>query len=83
MWLGKFKSAAVVEALLDLLEDPDNNVRTVAAISLAKTGTDSKRAIDKLLSILDDEDRLVRESGCLALGHLKAQKAVRQLVHLW
>ena len=29
---------AVIEALLDLLKDPDNNVRAVAAISLARTG---------------------------------------------
>ena len=36
--VGKFCSVAVVEALLDLLSDTDNNVRAVAAISLARTG---------------------------------------------
>ncbi len=35
------------------------------------------------MKCLNDKDRLVRESGCLALGHLKCEKAVPQLVQLW
>ena len=80
---GHMRSKAVIEALIDLLEDHDNNVRTVAALSLAKTGEDSPKVIDKLLMCLESEDRLVRESGCLALGHLQAKKAVPKLIHLW
>ena len=32
--LGKFQSPAVVDALLKLLDDPDPNIRAIAAISL-------------------------------------------------
>ena len=42
---GKFHSNTVIEALTDLLSDPEANVRTVAAISLAKTGANSPSII--------------------------------------
>ena len=80
---GKFRSRAVVEALLDLLVDRENNVRAVAAISLAKAGGENKRVVPALIKRLSDKDRLVRESACLALAHLKAQAAVQKLVQLW
>lgn len=35
------------------------------------------------MSCLDHPDRLVRESGCLALGRLKSQKSVPKLVQKW
>ena len=41
---GKFRSAAVVGALLTLLQDTDNNVRAVAAISLARSGQSTVHA---------------------------------------
>jgi HEAT repeat protein len=68
---------------MDLLADKDNNVRAVAAISLARTGAKSDAVVKRLMKTLDDKDRLVRESGCLALGHLKAQAAVTKIVHIW
>ena len=37
----------------------------------------------QLMKCLNDKDRLVRESGCLALGHMKSQQAVPKLVQLW
>ena len=37
----------------------------------------------QLMKSLNDKDRLVREAGCLALGHLKSQQAVPKLVQLW
>ena len=80
---AKFRSRAVVEALIDLLSDNDNNVRTVAAISLARTGAREPRVIRALLKTLSSKDRLVRESGCLSLGHLKVEEAVPKIVHLW
>lgn len=80
---GKFNSPAVVEALKDLLSDKDNNVRSVAAISLARTGAKSDDVIKSLIKCLNEKDRLVRESACLALGHLRAEAAVNKLVHLW
>ena len=42
--IGKFRSAAVVGALLTLLQDTDNNVRAVAAISLARSGQSTVHA---------------------------------------
>ena len=70
-------------ALLDLLKDKDNNVKTVAAISLARTGVAKREVKVALIRCLSDKDRLVRESACLALGHLKAEQAVNKLVQLW
>lgn len=68
---GKFRSNMVIEALLDLLNDPDPNIRAVALVSLARTGHNSDRTIRRICATLEDPDRLVRESACLALGRLK------------
>ncbi|XP_035690300.1 uncharacterized protein LOC118425519 isoform X3 [Branchiostoma floridae] len=82
--LAKYRSKAVVDALLDLLNDTDPNVRAVAAVTLAKSGNaEDQEVIKRLLKTLQDKDRLVRESGCIALGYLRAKEAVPQLVHLW
>ncbi|KAI0230421.1 hypothetical protein LSAT2_019216 [Lamellibrachia satsuma] len=81
--LGKYRSPAVIAALVDLLKDKDNNVKTVAAISLARTGVAKREVKAALIRCLSDKDRLVRESACLALGHLKVETAVKKLVQLW
>ncbi|XP_022338280.2 uncharacterized protein LOC111133865 isoform X1 [Crassostrea virginica] len=81
--LGKYKSATVVEALLDLLTDKDVNIQAVAIISLARTGSNDVTTIVNLKKCLKSKDRVVREAACLALGHIKAAQAVEQLVHLW
>ncbi|XP_064619973.1 uncharacterized protein LOC135483234 [Lineus longissimus] len=85
--LEKYKSPAVVEALMDLLDDDDFNVCAVAAITLSKMHCKSNitrlRIVDRIINILNSSDRLVRETGCLALGRLKATKAVPKLVTLW
>ena len=73
-----------MEALLDLCNDPDENVRAVAALSLARVADPSnKYAIKRMMHLLKDKDRLVREGGCLALGHIKASEAASELVNLW
>ncbi|XP_046556849.1 LOW QUALITY PROTEIN: uncharacterized protein LOC124266076 [Haliotis rubra] len=81
--LGRFRSLAVIDALRDLLTDTDANVRAVAAVSLARTEANDSQTVKHLLKILNDKDRLVREAGCLALGHLQAQSAVKKLLHMW
>ncbi|KAL8576103.1 hypothetical protein ACOMHN_001453 [Nucella lapillus] len=81
--LGKFRSAAVIDALRDLLTDPDANVRAVATVSLSRTNANDPVTIRHILRTLSDKDRLVREAGCLALGHLKARQAISKLSHLW
>lgn len=68
---------------MNLLDDPDANIRAVAAISLARTEVSNDRIVNKLIASLKDGDRLVRESGCLALGHMKAVKAVPAVVARW
>ncbi|XP_070204479.1 uncharacterized protein [Littorina saxatilis] len=81
--LGKFRSAAVIDALRDLLSDPDANVRAVASVSLARTEANDPVTLKFLSKTLNDKDRLVREAGCLALGHLRAKQTVAKLLHLW
>ncbi|XP_061197568.1 uncharacterized protein LOC133205720 [Saccostrea echinata] len=81
--LGKYKSATVIEALLDLLTDNDVNIQAVAIISLARTGSNDIKTIVNLKKCLKSKDRVVREAACLALGHVKATQAVEALVNLW
>ena len=83
--LGKFKSPAVQEALLDLLKDPDPNVRSVAALSVARVSLegDEFKIATRVARLLKDRDRLVRESACVALGRMKAENKVPDLVNVW
>ncbi|XP_060063774.1 uncharacterized protein LOC132544218 [Ylistrum balloti] len=81
--LGQFQSPRVIESLRDLLYNEDPNVRAVASVSLAKTGNSEKLTIKRLMKALNDKDRLVREAGCLALGHIKAKEAIPALLRLW
>ena len=73
----------MIDALTDLLDDADSNARAVAAISLARTGICNPIIVTRLLRLLTDEDRLVRESACLTLGRLKVEEAVPKLVKIW
>ena len=80
---AQFQNPAVVDALIQLLNDEDPNVRAVAAISLGRTGNDSDVVVDHLIALLGDKDRIVRQGACLSLGHLKAEKAVPHIGHVW
>ena len=42
-----------------------------------------RRISDKLIRLLEDEDRVVRESACLSLAHMKCTQAVPNIVDLW
>ena len=85
--LSKFKSTAVQEALLDLLKDPDANVRSIAALSLAKVNLGYKgqglSPTARVAKLLKDTDRLVRESACVALGRMKAEDQTNKLITVW
>ena len=99
--LVKFKSAAVFDALMELLEDADPNARAIAAISVAKIcGEDapaggltpsplpaglSREEVDEALLnlLLTDQDRLVRESVCIAFAYRKNKRMSSHLVHVW
>ena len=58
-------------------------MRAVAAVSLARTNANDARTVQHIMKCLQDGDRLVREAGCLALGHLKAKVAVKKILNMW
>ena len=68
---------------VDLLSSSDDNVRTVAAIALGHAGVKDQRIVTELCKCLKAEDRLVRAGACLALGLLKSDAGVDQLLHMW
>lgn len=55
--VGKYRSPAVIDALLDLMQDPDTNVVTVAAISLARIEISRPDIIKALMKCLQSPDR--------------------------
>ncbi|XP_064619975.1 uncharacterized protein LOC135483236 [Lineus longissimus] len=81
--LGKFRTPSVITTLMELLEDAEPNMRAVAALALGRSGKKTKKVVDHLLKSLEDEDRLVRESVCLSLGSLKAERAVQPVLDRW
>ncbi len=81
--VAAFQNPAVVEALMNLLDDEDPNVRAVAAISLGRTGITDETVIDRLIELLKDQDRIVRQSACLSLGTMKAVKAIPHIGNIW
>ncbi|XP_005103448.1 uncharacterized protein LOC101857264 [Aplysia californica] len=81
--LGQYSFPAIVSGLSDMLKDDDPNIRAVAAIALAHAGKQRPSTVDKLLGLMEDEDRLVRESACLSLGFLRSTKAVPYIVDRW
>ncbi|XP_064612127.1 uncharacterized protein LOC135476138 [Liolophura sinensis] len=81
--LGKFSTPAVVARLLEMMSDQDPNIRAVTAIALARSNARSKKSLSKLMKALEDEDRLVRESACFALGFLQAASAVEAIADRW
>ena len=47
------------------------------------SGKKSKKIEDKLLRMLQDEDRVVREMACLSLARLKCHRAIPAIVDKW
>ena len=80
---GRFQTPSVICSLCDLTADQDPNIRAVAAIGLGKAGQATKRVQDSLLKLLSDEDRLVRQSACLAEALMKETKAVQKISDIW
>jgi HEAT repeat protein len=60
-----------VPYLINALENPDEDVRWKAAISLGEIG--DRRAIDPLIRLLGDEDRFVRSRAAYAIGIMGEQ----------
>lgn len=68
---------------MKLLDDQDPNVRAVAAISLGRTGVSDDHVVEKLIAMLKDSDRIVRQSVCLSLGTMKAKAAISHIGNIW
>ncbi|XP_025089719.1 uncharacterized protein LOC112561431 [Pomacea canaliculata] len=81
--VDKFCSPGVVDGLRDLLSDPEYSTRAAAAISLARVKADDLLTMSHIVRMLSDEDRLIREVGCLALGRLKSRLALKKLMYMW
>lgn len=70
------KNAAV--ALANLVDNPAENLRVEAAISVAHLG--EPRAVQPLIRLVSDTDPNLRELGIWALGGVGGEKAVSTLV---
>ncbi|KAK2158388.1 hypothetical protein LSH36_171g02047 [Paralvinella palmiformis] len=82
--LGSFQTPSVLTLLFDLVDhSEDPNVRALASLALAKAGKKSQHIENRLIRLLKDEDRLVRESACLSLAHIKCTRAVTDILELW
>lgn len=82
--LGSFSSPAVIHFLEDMLHESDSNIRAVATIALARAGKGKRLdTIEKISPMLQDDDRLVRESAVLSLGKLKAENCVKAIIDRW
>jgi HEAT repeat protein len=75
-------AAPAVPQVIDLLRDPDPNVRDQACLALGHVGPDAKAAVPHLQKLLDDPD--LRASAIRTLGQIgpDARAAVPQLVAL-
>jgi HEAT repeat protein len=67
-FLGEIRS--VLAELLQLLQNPDSEVRYRAAFALGKLGNCSDAVVDSLLKLLENPNELERSSAAEALGRL-------------
>ena len=52
-------------------------------MSASNPGKDKSSTVDDILTLIEDEDRLVRESACLSLAYLCSTRAVPYIVDRW
>lgn len=73
------ESPAVVDALIDALDDDDEMLRQFTATSLAELGGDLVE--DRLLAVVTDDDRdsEVRAQACFAIGKVGGEESRRVL----
>jgi len=83
--LGLYQTPEIVAGLIELLNDNDPNIRTVATLALGRcnSSSDITSIVGHLLTMVSDSDRLVRQAACISLGHLRAGDAVKTLVDIW
>jgi len=79
IWLDSDVLEDGVTALIQILQsDPENSVRSTAAISLAGMG--HIRAVPVLIEALSKDDPVVRSSAAYALGRLQDRSAISELI---
>jgi HEAT repeat protein len=79
IWLDSDVLEDGVTALIHILQsDPENSVRSTAAISLAGMG--HIRAVPVLIEALSKDDPVVRSSAAYALGRLQDRSAISELI---
>jgi len=69
-----------VRTLIQLLKHNNIRTRQLAAINLARIGSDAKSAADSLIAML--ADRQVQEFAIHALGQIKSEGAIPRLIKL-
>jgi HEAT repeat protein len=78
--LGELQDKRVINSLIEIIKEEKNSyVRETCVESLGKIG--EKATIPFLISLLNDKDPQVRIEASLALGKMKAVRAVESLCH--
>ena len=70
-----------VERLIKELQDPDSDVRSIAAVTLGEMGPEAKDAVPALIQLLQDQSSDVRLNAAVALKNIgtpEALKAVKE-----
>jgi cyclophilin family peptidyl-prolyl cis-trans isomerase/HEAT repeat protein len=80
--LLRLKKARAIEAIAHQLRSPDADLRWQAANALARIGEGISVAIPTLITLLTDDDPLVRAHAARALGVGKDKSAVEALIRL-
>lgn len=86
--LGQYQTPEIVAGLVELLNDQDPNIRTVATLALGRCKSSPEvitrhKIVSHLLKRISDADRLVRQAACISLGHIRAGEAVKTLIQVW
>lgn len=79
-FLMKRTGPAALSTALEMLADPDPNVRKNAAVTLAEAEAGNREAVDRLLAAIEDPDNKVRSAAAFALGRIGSRRALLPLV---
>lgn len=86
--LSRIQGREVLDALVQSTADPAPSVRAAAAFALgnildvrARSEAPSQPAIDALLGLLEDDERLVATRAVAALGKIKWERAAERITH--
>jgi len=77
-FLAITRSDCAVDALINALNHENSDVRSSAALALAKIG--SERAVDAVINALNYENSDVRRSAASALGEIGSERAVDAVI---